>query len=82
MYLLDTDHESVLIRQYQPAYTNLSSRLLQAGSAVVFHSVVCFHEQVLGAHDLIKRARNPATLEQGVRSPATRTRALCPVPGD
>jgi tRNA(fMet)-specific endonuclease VapC len=65
MYLLDTDHESVLIRQNQPAYANLSRRLLQAGPGAVFHSVVSFHEQVFGAHNLIRRARTHATLEQG-----------------
>src|SRR5438046_2788326 len=65
MYLLDTDHESVLIRPYQPAYANLSRRLLQAGPRAVFHLVVSFHEQVLGAHNLIRSARTPATLAQG-----------------
>lgn len=65
MYLLDTDHLSLLqrpgCREYPVVFANLNTR----GGGRATASVVSFHEQVLGCHDLIANARTPAELVRG-----------------
>jgi tRNA(fMet)-specific endonuclease VapC len=64
-YLLDTDHLSVLQQQSGPDYAALSARIAQCLPADLVLAVVSFHEQVLGCHTYISRARNSADLVRG-----------------
>jgi tRNA(fMet)-specific endonuclease VapC len=65
MFLLDTDHMSIIQRQTQPEYGRLDQRLNQHPSNVIFTSVVSFHEQMLGANAFISQARSPAGILRG-----------------
>jgi tRNA(fMet)-specific endonuclease VapC len=66
-YLLDTDHISVLQQQSGTDYTTLSARMAQHSPADLGLSVISFHEQVLGCHSYIIRARSSADLIRGYR---------------
>jgi tRNA(fMet)-specific endonuclease VapC len=57
-YLLDTDHLSILQRQVGEDYNNLTKRMPQHPLSDFVISVVTFHEQMLGSHAYINRARN------------------------
>lgn len=58
IYLLDTDHLSVLQRQAGQDYSNLSTRMAHHPLSDFAVSTVTFHEQMLGIHAYINRARN------------------------
>jgi tRNA(fMet)-specific endonuclease VapC len=64
-YLLDTDHISFLQRRTGSEFTNLAARLTQHTPADFALSVVSFHEQILGAHTLINRARTTPDVIRG-----------------
>lgn len=64
-FLLDTDHLSVLQQQSGPDYVALATRIAQLSPADLALSVVSFHEQVLGCHTYIARARTSADLIRG-----------------
>jgi tRNA(fMet)-specific endonuclease VapC len=64
-FLLDTDHITVLQRPTTPEYANLTNRLAQQAPNDVVLSVVSFHEQVMGSHTYLSRARNSADLTRG-----------------
>ena len=57
-YLLDTDHLSILQRQTGDSYVNLSRRMAQHSPSDFSISIVTFHEQMLGSHAYINRARS------------------------
>lgn len=57
-YLLDTDHLSILQRQVGQDYTNLAARMVHYPLSDFAVSTVTFHEQILGTHAYINRARN------------------------
>jgi len=57
-YLLDTDHLSILQRQTGLDYNKLSMRMAQYSLSDFAVSIVTFHEQMLGSHAYINRARN------------------------
>ena len=57
-YLLDTDHLSILQRQAGKDFSNLSMRMVQYPLSDFAVSTVTFHEQMLGSHTYINRARN------------------------
>jgi tRNA(fMet)-specific endonuclease VapC len=57
-YLLDTDHLSILQRQTGKDYSNLSTRMVRYPLSDFAISTVTFHEQMLGSHTYINRARN------------------------
>jgi tRNA(fMet)-specific endonuclease VapC len=57
-YLLDTDHLSILQRQMGKDYSNLSTRMAHYPLSDFAVSTVTFHEQMLGSHAYINRARN------------------------
>ena len=57
-YLLDTDHLSIIQRQTGQDYINLSARMTQYSLSDFAISTVTFHEQLLGSHTYITRARN------------------------
>ncbi|PSB04340.1 type II toxin-antitoxin system VapC family toxin [Merismopedia glauca] len=64
-YLLDTDHISFLQRRSSTEFTRLMTRMSQYSPADFGLSIVSFHEQVLGAHNFINRARTNTDLIGG-----------------
>src|SRR5207248_2604959 len=64
-YLLDTDHISFLQRRSGPEYAALSARIAQNSPVDFAFSVVSFHEQVLGTHTVVIRARTTADVVRG-----------------
>lgn len=64
-YLLDTDHISILQQQSGPTYAALSSRIESHPRADLALSIISFHEQVLGCHTYIGRARSAADVVRG-----------------
>ena len=56
IYLLDTDHVSILQRRSGVEYLNLSSWMASLNSSDFACCVVSLHEQVLGAHKYISQA--------------------------
>jgi tRNA(fMet)-specific endonuclease VapC len=63
--LLDTDHISVLQWRSGPEYAALSARIAQHPPADIAVSVVSFHEQALGGHNYIQRAKTAAQVMHG-----------------
>jgi tRNA(fMet)-specific endonuclease VapC len=64
-YLLDTDHLSILQRMSGPEYATLSARIARVPPDDLALSIITFHEQVIGGHVYINRARNSADLVRG-----------------
>lgn len=64
-YLLDTDHLSIIQRQTGQDYINLSARMTQYSLSDFAVSTVTFHEQILGSHTYINRARNADEMVKG-----------------
>ncbi len=64
-YLLDTDHISFLQRRLGAEYAALSARIAQHPPADFAFSAVSFHEQLLGAHTVITRARTSIDTVRG-----------------
>jgi tRNA(fMet)-specific endonuclease VapC len=64
-YLLDTDHFSFLQKRRGPDYAALLARMARHSPADFAFSIVSFHEQVLGGHALLNRARTTAYLVHG-----------------
>ncbi|MGB7085899.1 MAG: type II toxin-antitoxin system VapC family toxin [Phormidesmis sp.] len=64
-YLLDTDHLSILQRQLGEDYRCLSIRMAQYPLSDFTVSAVTFHEQMLGSHTYINRARNLTDVVRG-----------------
>lgn len=64
-YLLDTDHLSILQRRTGKDYSNLSARMNLYPLSDFAVSTVTFHEQILGCHAYINRARNANEVVKG-----------------
>ncbi|MBT3605609.1 MAG: type II toxin-antitoxin system VapC family toxin [Candidatus Latescibacteria bacterium] len=64
-YLLDTDHISILQRQTGAEYVRLKSRIAQHSQIDLAFSIISFHEQILGCHTYINRARNSNNIVKG-----------------
>lgn len=64
-YLFDTDHISFLQRRATPEHAVLVTRMAQHPLMDFSFSVVSFHEQALGAHTYVARARTTAELIRG-----------------
>lgn len=60
MFILDTDHMSVLERREQPAVRNLLTRLAELPPSEVMTTVVSYEEQMRGWMAYIARARSMA----------------------
>lgn len=58
MYLLDTDHISIVQRQSEPAYTRLAAKIAAHQPADFYVAIVSFHEQVTGWNAYLNRARS------------------------
>jgi tRNA(fMet)-specific endonuclease VapC len=57
MYLLDTDHISVLQLRMGHEFATLSARINRVLPSDLAFSIVSFHEQVLGLHTYVNRAK-------------------------
>ncbi len=66
-YLLDTDHLSIIQRQTGQDYVNLSTRMAQYPLSDFAISIVTFHEQLLGSHTYVSRARNDSEVLKVMR---------------
>jgi hypothetical protein len=77
-FLLDTDHISILQRQTGSEFLALSTRIAQQQAADLAFSVVGFHEQVLGCHTYLSRARTSANPDYSFMLLSHR-RHSCPV---
>ena len=64
-YLLDTDHISFLQRRSGSEFKRLTARMAPHSSSDFALSVVSFHEQVIGAHNFINRARTNKDMIRG-----------------
>ncbi|SKB11682.1 Genome sequencing data, contig C324 [Planktothrix sp. PCC 11201] len=81
-YLLDTDHISFLQRGSSLEYTRLTDKMSQHSPSDFALSVVSFHEQTLGAHDFINRAKTNTDTIRGYTLLLTRNvRDFSKVPG-
>ena len=60
MFLLDTDHFTIIQQQTEPQCSRLAQRMNQFTPLVFYVSVVSFHEQVLGWNAYLNRARGTA----------------------
>jgi tRNA(fMet)-specific endonuclease VapC len=67
MFLLDTDHISILQDPSQPEAVPLSRRMAAFSPGDFYFAVVSFHEQMLGAHAYLNRARLGRDLVKGYR---------------
>ncbi len=61
-YLLDTDHISIIQRRSGQSYQRLRDRMDQYLASDFAVSVVSFHEQSLGANNIIQQARIPSEI--------------------
>ena len=66
-YLLDTDHISILQRQSGPEFATLMAHIAQHGPTELAFSIISMHEQVLGCHTYISRARTASEVVRGYR---------------
>ncbi len=64
-FLLDTDHISILQKQSGAEFNNLAARIARHAPGDLAFSIVSFHEQVLGCHTYLIRARSSADLARG-----------------
>ncbi|MGB8698713.1 MAG: type II toxin-antitoxin system VapC family toxin [Thermosynechococcaceae cyanobacterium] len=64
-YLLDTDHISILQRRSGLDFTRLAFRIAQHPPTDFALSIVSFHEQILGAHTFVQRARTDIEIMRG-----------------
>jgi tRNA(fMet)-specific endonuclease VapC len=62
VYLLDTDHISIIQRQSEPEYTHLVSRVAACNPADFYAPIISFHEQVMGWNAYLNRARKPESV--------------------
>jgi tRNA(fMet)-specific endonuclease VapC len=67
MFLLDTDHISILQHASGAQFGRLTTRMHAFGEGDFFFSVISFHEQSLGWNAYISNARDTATLLRGYR---------------
>jgi tRNA(fMet)-specific endonuclease VapC len=64
-YLLDSDHLSIIQRPSSAEYVILTSRMAAHPVTDFCASVVSFHEQALGAHSRLNKAKRRADLIRG-----------------
>jgi len=64
-FLLDTDHISILQWQSGPEYAALSARIAQHPPTDLGFCIVSFHEQALGCHTYLNRARSSPDVVRG-----------------
>ncbi len=65
IYLLDTDHFSILQRKAGIEYQRLSTWMGSFANSDFACSVISLHEQVVGTHAFLNQAKNTASLIRG-----------------
>jgi tRNA(fMet)-specific endonuclease VapC len=65
VYLLDTDHLSILQRPEDQAFPRLMARIASVEPTGIFVSIVSFQEQVTGWNNYVSRARSPKAVVYG-----------------
>jgi tRNA(fMet)-specific endonuclease VapC len=65
MFVLDTDHITILQGKAQPEYGRLVSRMMRHPRSAFYYSIVNFQEQVLGANQYVNQARTVQGLMDG-----------------
>lgn len=65
MYVLDSDHLSILQRKYGNSYDVLARRLSAARPSDVFVTIITFHEQFNGWTKFVSRSKNSSSLVRG-----------------
>lgn len=66
-YLLDTDHISILQWRTGPACTTLTARMAPHPRTALAFSIMSLHEQTLGCHAYLQRARTAQEVVHGYR---------------
>ncbi len=79
-YLLDTDHISILQRGGGTGFAALTARIARQGPRTVAVSVISYHEQVMGCHAYINRAKSDAEVVRGYELLARIVRGIGPAP--
>ena len=64
-YVLDTDHISLIQRKQNPEYGVIQANFALHAGDEIYTSIVSFHEQALGGHNYIARARTNQDLIRG-----------------
>lgn len=64
-YLLDTDHISILQRKAGAEYARLSAWMTTCSASDFACCVISLHEQLLGAHSFINKAKDTIGLVRG-----------------
>lgn len=67
MFLLDTDHLTILQQQTEPQCSRLIGRMNRTATPDFYVSIVSFHEQVLGWNAYLNRARDTAGMTRAYR---------------
>ena len=80
-YLLDTDHISILQLQAGPAFTRLMMRMAPYPRSELAFAIVSLHEQALGCHAYLQRARTTREVVHGytLLAQVLRTFTVAPV---
>lgn len=65
MFLLDTDHLSIMQRRTGLDWERLDRKLDEIEVNLIFASMVSFHEQTRGAHNFVNQATKPNDLQRG-----------------
>jgi tRNA(fMet)-specific endonuclease VapC len=65
MFLLDTDHLTLLQWRSDPETGRILARIAEHPRLMFRVSIVSFHEQTLGWNDFIRRAKTPARIARG-----------------
>ena len=64
-YLIDTDHLSVYARKQGSAYARLKAKIAQVEPTEIGVAIISFHEQAIGCHSYLQRAKNAYDLARG-----------------
>lgn len=80
-YLFDTDHISIMQRQSGSEFLALAARIARESPADLAFGMISFHEQMLGCHTFLSRARDSADLVRGyaILNQVLRTFSVAPV---
>ena len=64
MFVLDTDHLTIVQQQSTPAYEYVLQRVHQHAPAAFFVSIISFHEQVMGWNAYLSQGRRLESRER------------------
>jgi tRNA(fMet)-specific endonuclease VapC len=67
MFLLDTDHISILQKKSGTEYATLMARIALVRRSDLVFCIVSFHEQILGCNSYLAQAKSSADVERGYR---------------